>query len=125
MDKFYFPRDKQGCTYLRPWTHKDDTWSFYFVLEKRARVYGRQHQLRNKKIRRNIKKSQSAEPVGILQLYGVVPFWDHNLMELFIGEEIIAFFIEMLQTFHNHFFCQLIDTFLYVSIIRPARFSLQ
>uniref|UniRef100_A0A8R1E037 Uncharacterized protein n=1 Tax=Caenorhabditis japonica TaxID=281687 RepID=A0A8R1E037_CAEJA len=77
LDKFSFPEDREGCTYLRPWSHKVDSWSFYFVLEKRPRKYGKAFAARQKlmKVKRqtSTKKEMSTEPFGILELYGVVP----------------------------------------------------
>ncbi|CAB3405591.1 unnamed protein product [Caenorhabditis bovis] len=72
LDKFSYPDDQQGCTYLRPWTHKKDTWSFYFVLEKRARQYRKGYD-HTRKRKRQTRKATSTEPSGIFHLYGIVP----------------------------------------------------
>ncbi|KAK5964876.1 hypothetical protein GCK32_019333 [Trichostrongylus colubriformis] len=71
LDKFAYPKDKQGCAYLRPWLYAHDRYSFYFALERRPRKYriGKKRPLRTWK-----RNSQlSATPFGQLELKGIVP----------------------------------------------------
>ncbi|WKX97523.1 hypothetical protein Q1695_013298 [Nippostrongylus brasiliensis] len=72
LDKFAYPKDKQGCAYLRPWLYSHDRYSFYFALERRPRKY----KLGRKRPARRVWKRNgqlSAEPFGQLQLKGIVP----------------------------------------------------
>ncbi|CAD6195242.1 unnamed protein product [Caenorhabditis auriculariae] len=76
MDKFRYPDDIEGCTYLRPWLHKVDRFSFYFVLEKRPRKYGPAYKERQKRLRKRQTKKIgkiSADPIGSVRLEGVMP----------------------------------------------------
>lgn len=77
MDKFVFPEDREGCTYMRPWRLDAAEWHFYFNIERRPRVYGPNYEkrIREGKIKRQIyasKKELSTKPIGYLTLYGVV-----------------------------------------------------
>ncbi|VDM69788.1 unnamed protein product, partial [Strongylus vulgaris] len=71
LDKFSYPKDREGCAYLRPWLYPLDRYSFYFVLERRARKYNDAR----KRARRVSRKTGrlSNTPFGHMQLYGVVP----------------------------------------------------
>ncbi|CAI4232683.1 unnamed protein product [Auanema sp. JU1783] len=67
LDKFAFPRQKEGCSYLRPWTRTDDSFSFYFVLERRARKY------RPGKRRHVSKRTISNKPFANFEIDGIMP----------------------------------------------------
>ncbi|KHJ83789.1 hypothetical protein OESDEN_16508, partial [Oesophagostomum dentatum] len=71
LDKFSYPKDREGCAYLRPWLYPYDRYSFYFVLERRPRKYSEAR----KRARRVSRKTGrlSTTPFGHLQLLGVVP----------------------------------------------------
>ncbi|CAJ0948824.1 unnamed protein product, partial [Mesorhabditis belari] len=71
LDKFYYPRDKEGCYALRPWKAHPERFAFYFVLERRQRKYGAAKAHRARKIRRSGRVS--AEPIGELILDGIMP----------------------------------------------------
>ncbi|KAJ1349237.1 hypothetical protein KIN20_004711 [Parelaphostrongylus tenuis] len=72
LDKFAFPKHKEGCAYLRPWLFPFDRYSFYFVLEYRPRKY---RSIRDKRHRRILRRNEqsSTTPYGDLELYGIVP----------------------------------------------------
>ncbi|VDP36311.1 unnamed protein product [Heligmosomoides polygyrus] len=71
LDKFAYPKDKEGCAYLRPWLYAHDRYSFYFALERRPRKY----RIGKKRPHRLYKRNGhlSATPFGQLQLKGIVP----------------------------------------------------
>ncbi|XGW10709.1 hypothetical protein V3C99_012317 [Haemonchus contortus] len=71
LDKFAYPKDKEGCAYLRPWLYAHDRYSFYFALERRPRKY----RITKKKPQRMWKRNGqlSATPFGQLELKGIVP----------------------------------------------------
>ncbi|CAJ0606807.1 unnamed protein product [Cylicocyclus nassatus] len=71
LDKFAYPKNREGCAYLRPWLYPFDRYSFYFVLERRQRKYG----ILRKRIQRVSRKTGrlSTATSGELQLFGVVP----------------------------------------------------
>ncbi|KAE9421347.1 hypothetical protein Angca_001722, partial [Angiostrongylus cantonensis] len=72
LDKFAYPKDREGCAYLRPWLFPHDRYSFYFVLEHRPRKY---RSVRNKRHRRISKRNNqlSTTAFGHLELNGIVP----------------------------------------------------
>uniref|UniRef100_A0A1I7TAC8 Uncharacterized protein n=1 Tax=Caenorhabditis tropicalis TaxID=1561998 RepID=A0A1I7TAC8_9PELO len=77
MDMFSFPDDREGCTYLRPWSHSTAEWHFYFNIERRPRKYGRfyEQRVREGKRKRYVfssKKELSTKGIGYLTLYGIV-----------------------------------------------------
>ncbi|KAL6734861.1 hypothetical protein Aduo_005360 [Ancylostoma duodenale] len=71
LDKFSYPKDREGCAYLRPWLYPFDRYSFYFVLERRPRKYSDARKRARRVSRRTGRLS--ATPFGHLQLTGVVP----------------------------------------------------
>lgn len=75
MDKFSYPKDTEGCTYMRPWTIGDQNWEFHFILERRHRVLGSYYhqRLREGKRKRHVyKKETSTKTIGQMILYGIV-----------------------------------------------------
>ncbi|ETN76436.1 hypothetical protein RB195_020773 [Necator americanus] len=71
LDKYSYPKDNEGCAYLRPWLYPFDRYSFYFVLERRQRKYN-DPKKRGRRVSRKTGRL-SATPFGHLQLIGVVP----------------------------------------------------
>ncbi|PAV82402.1 hypothetical protein WR25_16407 [Diploscapter pachys] len=77
LDKFSYPKDTEGCDFLRPWHYNADSFTFYFYLERRPRKYGPVKQAQMKRRRHAKRQSKtptvSAKPFGQLQLDGIMP----------------------------------------------------
>ncbi|ULU03903.1 hypothetical protein L5515_013148 [Caenorhabditis briggsae] len=98
LDKFTYPKDTEGCTYLRPWKHHDDRFKFYFILERRPRKLGAYYhqRVREGKRKRHVVR-RSTKVIGQLNLYGLVDC--KNVCNLGLGEKKLGSYSD--GTFHS------------------------